>query len=87
MSPNQHEIEIVRARLEARIQELVDMLDLLDGDPDLEDEADPEPALGWSAAEASYGRYGILCQAEEEEDDPAEPNGDEADTGFGEDER
>ena len=36
----------VRERIEARIDGLIDMLDALDGDPDLEDNADAEPSLG-----------------------------------------
>lgn len=35
-----------RKRLEAKIDELIDLLDLLDGDPDLEDNGDDEPSLG-----------------------------------------
>ncbi|MFN3506235.1 MAG: hypothetical protein ACK4ZU_02080 [Allorhizobium sp.] len=36
----------VRKRLEAKIEELIEMLDLLDGDPDLEDNGDMEPSIG-----------------------------------------
>lgn len=35
-----------RAELEARIEELIALLDLLDDDPDLEDTGDDEPSLG-----------------------------------------
>ncbi len=38
-----------RHRLEAKIEELIALLDLLDGDPDLEDNADAEPSLGSTA--------------------------------------
>lgn len=38
-----------RRRLEAKIEELIALLDLLDGDPDLEDNGDLEPSLGVSA--------------------------------------
>jgi hypothetical protein len=42
---------LVRSRLEVAIQELVDLLDDIDGDPDMEgeesdDQADDEPAHG-----------------------------------------
>lgn len=39
-------LEITRARLEAKIEELVALLDLVDGDCDLEDNNDAEPSLG-----------------------------------------
>ena len=35
-----------RAELETRIEEMIALLDTLDGDPDLEDGADDEPNLG-----------------------------------------
>lgn len=38
-----------RAELEARIQEMIELLDVIDGDPDLEDGADDEPSLGGTA--------------------------------------
>lgn len=38
----------VRERLEAQIDQLIEMLDAFDGDPDLEDNADAEPSLGQS---------------------------------------
>lgn len=39
-------IEITRARLEAKIEELIALLDMVDGDCDLEDNNDAEPSLG-----------------------------------------
>lgn len=39
----------IRARAEAMIEELIDILDALDGDPDLEANGDEEPWLGWTA--------------------------------------
>ncbi len=39
-------LEITRARLEAKIEELVALLDLLDGDENLEDGGDEEPSIG-----------------------------------------
>lgn len=35
-----------RHRLEAKIEEMIALLDLLDGDPDLEENGDLEPSLG-----------------------------------------
>jgi hypothetical protein len=63
-------IEITRARLEAKIEELVALLDLVDGDENLEPYlADDNPENG-----------------DREYDDEREPNGDETDTSFAEDE-
>ncbi|PWE52795.1 hypothetical protein DEM27_28755 [Metarhizobium album] len=39
-------LQFRRAELEARIEEMIALLDTLDGDPDLEDGADDEPNLG-----------------------------------------
>lgn len=49
-------LEITRARLEAKIEELVALLDLVDGDCDLEDNNDAEPSLG---THGMLGRDGI----------------------------
>lgn len=38
--------ELQRSALEALIEELIALLDSIDGDPDLEDNADDEPSLG-----------------------------------------
>jgi hypothetical protein len=40
-----------RKRLEARIEEMIELLNILDGDPDLEDNGDEEPSIG------NVGRY------------------------------
>ncbi|MCQ1778221.1 hypothetical protein NOJ05_13520 [Neorhizobium galegae] len=40
---NQRVIITTRRRLEAKIEELIGLLDFLDGDPDLEDGGDAEP--------------------------------------------
>ena len=72
---NRTEIEFTRARLEAKIEELVTLLDLLDGDENLEPYlADSDPAAG-----------------DREDDDEREPeetdqNGDEQDCCHSEDE-
>ncbi|WP_034884909.1 hypothetical protein [Ensifer aridi] len=65
------EIQRARQRIEAKIQELIEILDLLDGDADL------EPALGWPLlgprvlVEAAY--FDDDREHEDErEDDPAE---------------
>ncbi|NTG12672.1 hypothetical protein G6L05_02780 [Agrobacterium rhizogenes] len=42
-----------RAELEARIEEMIGLLDILDGDPDLEDNGDDEPSIGQSACSAN----------------------------------
>ncbi|MEH3125544.1 hypothetical protein [Agrobacterium cavarae] len=64
-----HPIEITRARLEAKIEELIALLDLVDGDENLEPWlADDDPENGDS-----------------EFDDERQPNGDEQDTSFCED--
>ncbi|WP_288427139.1 hypothetical protein [uncultured Agrobacterium sp.] len=39
-------IELTRARLEARIEDLIALLDLVDGDCDLEEGGDLEPSIG-----------------------------------------
>ncbi|OCJ67621.1 hypothetical protein A6U97_02535 [Agrobacterium tumefaciens] len=63
-------VEITRARLEAKIEELVALLDLVDGDENL------EPYLADTYPE----------KEDREDDDEREPNGDETDTSFAEDE-
>lgn len=40
------DLQTTRKRLEGKIEELIALLDLLDGDPDLEDTSDDEPSLG-----------------------------------------
>lgn len=54
-----------RARLEAKIEELVSLLDLIDGDPDLEDTGDDEPSLG---ASGMVGPKGVEHDLEQDED-------------------
>lgn len=39
-------IPLTRAAIETEIERLVDLLDVADGDPDLEDDGDMEPSLG-----------------------------------------
>jgi hypothetical protein len=52
----------LRQNIEASIERLLAMLDTLDGDPDLEPDADGEPSLGWTATMA----FGSLDDREEE---------------------
>lgn len=83
-------LDEARQRLEAKIEELIALLDLLDGDENLEpyladtfpnaadleaDDCDLEPSCGWTI----HGMHGYGNMEEE-------PNGDELDTDFNEDE-
>ncbi|WP_245512501.1 hypothetical protein [Rhizobium leguminosarum] len=83
-----------RDRLEAQIEALIGLLDLLDDDPDLEPDNDNEPTLG--APEhivQSHWYFPVsaeVCDTElEDENDEdggdTEPNGDEQDSSFTED--
>ncbi|MCA0343862.1 MAG: hypothetical protein LCH99_29555 [Proteobacteria bacterium] len=59
-----------RAELEARIEELIALLDLLDDDPDLEDTGDEEPSAGGKV----YYRKGIAeyeLEADSSDEEPA----------------
>jgi hypothetical protein len=68
--------ELRRTALEALIEELIALLDLADGNPDLEDNADDEPSLG-NAARCS----GNECVEDLELDDcDDEDGGDEEPT-------
>ncbi|MDX0581958.1 hypothetical protein GOD01_03380 [Sinorhizobium medicae] len=68
---NSEEIKARRRELERRIEELVELLDLIDGDADL------EPALGWpltgpwALSETAYNDDDRE-HADEREGDPAE---------------
>jgi hypothetical protein len=76
-----------RSRLEAKIEELIALLDLLDGDPDVEDNGDEHDVgmpIAWCAS--SYASGQTLILEDDEDGGDAEPNGDEADTSFTEDE-
>lgn len=70
MSP---ELLQTRQRLEAKIEDLIELLDLLDGDPDL------EPYLAGFDPQLSAG------DDREADDSDTEMNGDETDTNFSED--
>ncbi|XKM41248.1 hypothetical protein A4U53_010900 [Rhizobium ruizarguesonis] len=85
-----------RERLEAQIEALIGLLDLLDDDPDLEPDNDNEPSLGAPEQHVSQAHWYSPVSAEqadleiEDENDEdggdTEPNGDELDTSFTEDE-
>lgn len=40
-------LRLSRPEIEARIEALIALLDILDGDPDFEPDTDGEPSLGW----------------------------------------
>ena len=61
-----------RSELEARIEELIALLDLLDGDCDLEENGDMEPSLGGPSL---YGRNGFECDLEGDMSDDELPLG------------
>lgn len=73
-----------RRALEARIEEMITLLDMIDGDPDLEDghdaepDSDGEPTLGWGAhgRQTQLAAFGPAAgeDGELEEDDPGEPS-------------
>lgn len=74
-----HNLTDTRARLEAKIEELIALLDFVDGDCDLEDNGDLEPSIG--------GTYFVIgnraeCDLEWDTAD-AEPSGDELDFSGG----
>lgn len=61
---NDYPLPVSRRAIEDRIQALIDMLDIIDDDPDIEDGADAEPeetdcnlAGGYSDLEFDYGEY------------------------------
>ncbi|MDM9629522.1 hypothetical protein QTL95_26925 [Rhizobium sp. S152] len=75
-----------REQLELRIEEMIALLDLLDGDPDLEENGD-ERDVGMPACWAQSYKSGQTLILEDDEDGgDTEPNGDELDTGSSEDE-
>jgi hypothetical protein len=74
-------IQIVRARIESKISELIEMLDLLDGDPDLEangDENDTGMPEGWRQS-----RFHSEIILEDDEDSCADEDGGDAEPSLG----
>lgn len=59
------DLQQTRARLETKIEELIALLDLLDGDADLEDTGDDEP---WIGSFGVVGRNGVEHDLEQDED-------------------
>ncbi|MBY5717625.1 hypothetical protein HFO33_13730 [Rhizobium leguminosarum] len=88
--------ELRRETLETYIEELIAILDLLDGDENLEPDNDNEPTLGAPEQHISQAHWYFPVSADqadleiEDENDEdggdTEPNGDEIDTSFTEDE-
>lgn len=58
-----------RAELEARIEELIALLDVIDGDPDIEDTGDDEPSIGFGRSIKGKEEYDL-----EEDKSDYEPN-------------
>lgn len=79
-------LRLRRAELEARVEDLISLLDILDGDPDIEengDENDVGVAEGWRPSGYASGQVVITEDDEDGADDEdggdTEPNGDETD--------
>ncbi|MGR8923839.1 hypothetical protein ACU8MB_08830 [Rhizobium leguminosarum] len=86
--------ELRRETLEGYIEELIALLDLLDGDENLEPDNDNEPSLGAPEHVTQTHWYmpvgtdqtDLEIEVENDEDGgDAEPNGDELDSNFSED--
>lgn len=63
-----------RREIESAIERLIALLDLIDGDPDLEDGADGEPSLGWVM---SQSRCPLILPADPCDDREREDENDE----------
>ncbi|MBY5743533.1 hypothetical protein HFO28_07990 [Rhizobium leguminosarum] len=83
-----------RANIEACIEDLIGILDFMDGDENLEPDNDNEPSLGAPEHVAQMHWYMPVgseqtdLEVEDENDEDGgdtEPNGDEVDTNFSED--
>ncbi|TAX39126.1 hypothetical protein [Rhizobium leguminosarum] len=86
--------ELRRETLEGYIEELIALLDLLDGDENLEHDNDNEPSLGapehvtqthWYMPVGSEQTDLEIEDENDEDSGDAEPNGDEFDSNFSED--
>ncbi|EJC66114.1 hypothetical protein Rleg5DRAFT_1821 [Rhizobium leguminosarum bv. viciae WSM1455] len=86
--------ELRRETLETYIEELIDLLDLLDGDENLEPDNDNEPSLGapehvtqthWYMPVDSEQTDLEIEDENDEDGGDAEPNGDELDSNLTED--
>ncbi|MBB3355275.1 hypothetical protein FHT70_005236 [Rhizobium sp. BK049] len=76
MSPRVQELQ--REIVEACIEQLIGLLDLLDGDPDLEDNGDLEPSIG--SAPLYVGNH---CLYDLESDDADDEDGGDAEETLG----
>ncbi|MBY3445534.1 hypothetical protein [Rhizobium laguerreae] len=83
-----------RANIEACIEDLIGILDFMDGDENLEPDNDNEPSLGAPEHVTQTHWYMPVCseqadlEIEDENDEDggdAEPNGDELDSNLSED--
>jgi len=83
-----------RDRIEAQIEALIGLLDLMDVDPDLEPDNDNEPSLGapehvtqthWYMPAGSEHADLEMEDENDEDGGDTEPNGDELDTSFTQD--
>ncbi|MGO8104909.1 hypothetical protein AB9F46_31460 [Rhizobium leguminosarum] len=83
-----------RDRIEAQIEALIGLLDLMDDDPDLEPDNDNEPILGapehvtqthWYMPVGSEQADLEIEDENDEDGGDTEPNGDELDASFTED--
>src|SRR5688500_17842657 len=73
VAPDQHARRILRSSLTAAIAELVDLLDQLDGDPDLGPDGDELDGTGAEDDFCDHNAGGPGCPASDpgEDDDPA----------------
>lgn len=70
----------LRMRIEATIEQLVALLDEIDGDPDMESANDDEPSLGWPERMAGNGaRVGLHRTGEDDREIEDEHDEDGAD--------
>ena len=86
---------LFRRTIEAEIERLIALLDGIDGEPDLEENGDCEPSLGWPNAhdtrslDPNFVHLGAVDieqdNADYEDGGDTEPNGDELDANFSED--
>ncbi|MGE6739667.1 hypothetical protein ACQKGC_05265 [Allorhizobium pseudoryzae] len=58
----------LRREIEATVERLIAILDMFDGDEDLEDDASGEPWLGWTDMEARYPRFHSGDDREDEDE-------------------
>lgn len=74
----------LRKEIEATVERLIGILDLFDGDENVEDDGGSEPYLGWTDMECRYPGF-HCCDDREEEDEHGGDILDEPHDAFGED--